>query len=390
MLKRTISARRAILVVAIGAVITALSPASFAQVTPAEGYVPPDDKPALKVGFTLFADYTYTDSPKSTNADGSTYNPNAFNVSRAYLNFTGQLHHLLSYRVTTDLVRVTDATGTLSGSYAIRLKYAFAQFNLDDWLPKGSWTRLGLQQTPYIDYAEGIYRYRFQSAIMVDRDGFLTSSDLGLSGHVNFPDNYGDVHLGFYNGEGYSKAEANDQKGFQVRASLRPLASVAVAKGWRITGFWNSDNVAKDQKRNRWLVDTTFEHPYVNVGFTYIEATNQAAPGAAEVKPRDWSVWVTPRTPFGLEALIRYDELKPNKDLDPKQKRTIVGRRLLVQLRPRHRLGAHGGLHPGEVRQLRAREGRQQVLRASHALQLLKPQRFEQIASHGLNVSHTS
>ncbi len=161
--KRPIGARRPGLAIAIGALMAALSPAALSQVTPAAGYVPPDDKPSLKVGFTLFADYTYTDSPTAKNADGSEYNPNAFNVSRAYLNFTGQLHHLLSYRITTDLVRVTDATGTLSGSYAVRVKYAFAQLNMDDWLPKGSWVRLGLQQTPYIDYAEGIYRYRFQS-----------------------------------------------------------------------------------------------------------------------------------------------------------------------------------------------------------------------------------
>ncbi len=325
MQKQTTLVRRLSLAAAICAVGFAFSLAAPAQVTPAEGYVPPDDRPSIKVGFTLFADYTYTDSPTAKNADGSTYNPNAFNVSRAYLNFTGQLHHLLSYRITTDLVRVADTTGTLSGSYVVRVKYAFAQLNLDDWLPKGSWARFGQQQTPYIDYAEGIYRYRFQSPTMVDRDGFLTSSDLGLSGHVSFPDDYGDVHLGYYNGEGYNKAEANDQKGFQVRASLRPLESMPVAKGWRITGFLNVDNVAKDQKRNRWLADTTFENPYINAGFTYIEATNQASPGAAEVKPRDWSIWVTPRTPFGLEALIRYDELKPNKDLDPKQKRTIVG-----------------------------------------------------------------
>ncbi|HSB63444.1 MAG TPA: hypothetical protein VLJ18_04725, partial [Thermoanaerobaculia bacterium] len=91
MQKQKSLARRAILAVAVGAVLTALSPASLAQVTPAAGYVPPDDKPALKVGFTLFADYTYTDSPTARNADGSDYNPNAFNVSRAYLNVTGQL-----------------------------------------------------------------------------------------------------------------------------------------------------------------------------------------------------------------------------------------------------------------------------------------------------------
>ncbi len=237
MSKPTIGARRAILAVAIGAVMAALSPSALSQVTPAAGYVPPNDTPSFKVGTTLFLDYTYTDSPTAKNADGSTYNPSSFNVGRAYLNFTGQLHHLLSYRVTTDLVRVTDATGTLSGSYAVRVKYAFAQFNMDDWLVKGSWIRLGQQQTPYIDYAEGIYRYRFQYPTMVDKDGFLTSSDLGLSGHFNFPNNFGDVHLGYYNGEGYNHPEANDEKGFQIRASLRPLPGIAVAKGWRVTGL---------------------------------------------------------------------------------------------------------------------------------------------------------
>jgi hypothetical protein len=325
MSKRTPRARSLAFGIALGALMAAFSQPAPAQVTPAAGYVPPDDKPSFKVGTTLFLDYTYTDSPTSKNADGSTYNPSAFNVGRAYLNFTGQLNHLFAYRVTTDLVRNTDTTGALSGSYVVRVKYAFAQFNMDDWLEKGSWIRLGQQQTPYIDYAEGIYRYRFQYPTMVDKDGFLTSSDIGLSGHFNFPSNYGDVHLGTYNGEGYNKAEANDQKGFEMRASLRPLAGMAIAKGWRVTGFLVSDNVAKDQKRDRWLVDTTFEHPYFNFGFTYIEATNQSAPGSPEVKPKDWSIWVTPRTPFGLEALIRYDELKPSQLTDQKQKRTIVG-----------------------------------------------------------------
>lgn len=325
MSKWTLGVRRTALTVAAGALLVSLSPVALSQVTPAAGYTPPDDKPSAKVGFTLFSDYTYTDSPTAKNADGSTYNPSSFNVSRAYLNFTGQLHHLLSYRITTDLVRDTDATGALSGSYVVRVKYAFAQFNMDDWLEKGSWIRFGQQQTPYIDYAEGIYRYRFQYPTMVDKDGFLTSSDLGLSGHLNLPANYGDVHLGYYNGEGYNHPEANDQKGFEIRASFRPLPGVEILKGWRVTGFYLSNNTTKNQEADRWLVDTTFENKYVNAGFTYIEATNQASPGAAEVKPKDWSIWVNPRTPFGLEALFRYDDLKPNQNNNQEQKRTIFG-----------------------------------------------------------------
>src|ERR1035441_489290 len=224
MQKQTTLVRRSSLAVVICAVGLALSPAALAQVASAEGYVPPDDTPAIKVGFTLFADYTYTDSPTAKNTDGSDYNPNAFNVSRAYINITGQLHHLLSFRITPDITRETGTGSSLNGSYTFRLKYGFGQFNIDACLPNGSWARLGLQQPPYIDYAEGIYRYRFQSAIMVDRDGFLTSSDLGLSSHVNFPDNYGDVHVGIYNGEGVRQSRGERPEGLpgpRLSASAR-------------------------------------------------------------------------------------------------------------------------------------------------------------------------
>ena len=58
------------------------------------------------------------------------------------------------------------------------------------WASKGSWARLGLQQTPYIDYMEGIYRYRFQGPIFSDAEKFMTSSDFGVSTHYNFPNNH--------------------------------------------------------------------------------------------------------------------------------------------------------------------------------------------------------
>ena len=39
--------------------------AASAQVTPAPDYTPPDDTPSVRVGGTLFADYTYTLAPES-------------------------------------------------------------------------------------------------------------------------------------------------------------------------------------------------------------------------------------------------------------------------------------------------------------------------------------
>ena len=80
-----------------------------------------------------------------------------------------------------------------------------------------------MQQTPWVDFEESIYRYRFQGTIFADREGYLSSSDVGASFHYNLPGNYGDVHAGVYNGETYSKPEVNDQKGFMVRGTFRPL-----------------------------------------------------------------------------------------------------------------------------------------------------------------------
>ena len=87
-----------------------LAAAAFGQVTPAAGYTPPNDTPAFKVGSTIFADYTYNESPTAVDADGNTIHNSSFNVSRAYINVTGNLNHLLAYRITPDITRETGVT----------------------------------------------------------------------------------------------------------------------------------------------------------------------------------------------------------------------------------------------------------------------------------------
>jgi hypothetical protein len=218
------------------------------------------------------------------------------------------------------------ASTNYDGSLAFRLKYAFGQLNLDEPLQShGSWIRVGQQQTPYVDFMEGIYRYRFQGTIFSEREGYLSSSDVGLSGHYNFPNNYGDVHLGYYNGDTYSKAEVNDQKAFQIRASLRPLPKDKLLKGWRLTAFYDHDSPVQDGKRQRFIANTTFEHQYLNLGFDYIDAKDQTSPTKAEVKSNGWSVWLVPRTKMGIEGLFRYDDLKPNTSANARKKRTLAG-----------------------------------------------------------------
>jgi opacity protein-like surface antigen len=307
-------------------VLLLLAAAASAQVTPAAGYTPPDDTPKFNIGSTIFADYTYVASPETKDADGNAIHSSSFNISRAYVNVTGNLNHWIAFRVTPDVTRESGSGSSLNGSQTFRLKYAFAQFNLDDWTTHGSWVRFGVQQTPIIDYEEGIYRYRFQGQVFVERVGLLPSSDAGLTGHYNFPGNYGDVHGGFYNGEGYNRAETNNEKAFQLRGTLRPLPLGGIWKGLRVTGFIDEDHYVEGAKRQRLLGQVTFEHPRISAGIDVVHAKDQTSSRAASLEGKGWSIWATPKlTTNGWELLLRHDDYKPNEHAAQTQKRDIFG-----------------------------------------------------------------
>ena len=293
-----------------------------AQTPPAP---PAADTPSFKIGATVFTDYTFVTAPVAKDSDGNEIHPQSFNLSRAYINVTGQLNHYLQFRITPDVTRETGSGSSLNGSQTFRLKYGYAQLNLDDWATKGSWLRLGMQQTPLIDYSEAIYRYRFQGSIFVDREGYLSSSDVGLSGHYNFAGDYGDVHAGVYNGEGYNKAETNDQKSLQVRATLRPLPRSALGKGLRVTVFFNGDHTVNEAVRKRLVQQVTYEHPRFAAGFDHLSTKDQSSATAPTVSGDGWSVWLNPRLGKGWELLLRHDEMKPDDSRQQLRRRNIAG-----------------------------------------------------------------
>ncbi len=283
------------------------------------------DEPALKIGATIFADTTWQAAPVTTDVDGNEIHPSSFNVTRTYVNVTGTLNKRISFRITPDVAREVSSGSSLSGSQLFRLKYAYAQLNLDEWLTKGSYVRLGMQQTPYIDYAEGIYRYRFQGPIFSDREGFLTSSDAGVSMRYVLPSEYGDVHGGIYNGEGYNKAEVNDQKALQLRASLRPLPKSALWKGLRATMFYDGDHYISNGLRERLLGQLTYEHPRFNAGVEMLFTKDRASVSKPELEGRGWSAFATPRLGRSWELLLRHDQNKPDRDSSVVRKRNITG-----------------------------------------------------------------
>jgi hypothetical protein len=318
------------LVALAGAVIISTAATAAAQVAPAPAPAPPDDTPSIRLGATLFLDYTVTTEPKTTDADGNTVTPSAFNVGRAYLNVTGQINHIVAFRVTPDIVRESGTGSALNGSLTYRLKYAYAQFNLDDWMAHGSYARFGMQQTPFVDFMEGVYRYRFQGTIFEERDSYLSSSDAGASFHYNLRGNYGDVHGGFYNGENYNRVEVNDQKAFMVRGTVRPLPGHATLRGLRLTGFYDHDAYVKDAERQRGIVAVTYEHPWLNASWDYFSARDQTRIINPDLDSHGYSAWVTPKSPkgYGWEGLLRFDHLVQDQaatTMEGERNRTIAG-----------------------------------------------------------------
>jgi len=288
---------------------------------------PPPDTPSIKVGATIFTDYTVQQQPKIVDVDGNAVAASAFEVTRAYFNLTGTISRRIAFRLTSDVARETGSGSSLNGSYTMRLKFAYLQWTLDDALrSKDTYVRLGIQPAPWLVFMDEIYRYRFQGQEFEERDGYMTFADAGVSMHYTLPGDYGDVHTGFYDGEGYARADPNDQKAWMTRGSLRPLPHGGALHGLRVNGFYDRDAYAADAERRRANVAITFEHRYVNAAFDTMRALDRPTTSAALVHGRAWSAWVIPKAGHGWEGLIRVDRVTPNTDAaDAVRKRTIAG-----------------------------------------------------------------
>ncbi len=304
-------------------------PAVRGQATSAVGQGASEGTPTIRLGMTLFADYTITSEPKRVDVDGNEFSPNSFNVTRAYLNVTGNISRAIAFRVTPDIMPETTSGSSVNESLTFQLKYAYAQFNLDKWMRRGSFVRVGMQQTPWIDFIDSVYRYRFQGPTMEDREDILSSADVGAAFHYPLGDNYGDVHVGFYNGDGYNHAEQNDQKALMARLTIRPFPTRSLVHGLRVTGFYDRDAYVKNAERNRGIVGLTYEHGYINAGLNYVTASDRSQALGPKLDRSGFSVWATPKTPkgHGWEGLVRFDHLAQEQAMSSRkgERNRIIG-----------------------------------------------------------------
>jgi hypothetical protein len=292
---------------------------------------PEPDYPIIRFGVLSYLQY----AAELENRDGY----NAFDVTRAYLNVNGQITRRIRFRFTPDIRRIND--GTMAGSLILRVKYAFAQ--IDNVGPR-SWIRIGAHQTPWLDFEESINRYRVQGTMFAEREGLIPgSSDFGASYFAQLPGGYGEFHSGVYNGEGYAQPEVNKTKSVQGRLTVRPLPNAgAIAKGFRVSGFFNAGWYDEDRARHLGIVMGSFEHPHLVATIEGVKATENP-PGlvSQDIHRSGWSVFVEPRQGVaGLAGIVRYDSFDPNHDLTDSEQRRLIAGGAYWFVWPRARIGA--------------------------------------------------
>ncbi len=219
---------------AIAALTTSIPVA--AQSTPAQPSAQPAPVPPLSVSGLVFGSYNYQLS--TTPAQLANQNDNGFIIDRAYLTVRAPAGDRLSVRITTDVYQTAE-TNT-QNAYTIRAKYAYLQYDVPKFTNGATaFARLGILQNVAIEHLESFWpRYLSQTAI--ERAGFFSSADVGLSAGATLPNKMGEVYATLMNGPGYTSRERDRFKDYAIRLSLTPLANsttTPLLQTFTITGW---------------------------------------------------------------------------------------------------------------------------------------------------------
>jgi hypothetical protein len=198
--------------------------------------------PPISVGGVLYTHYQY-----SLRSDSAGNHANNFDVARVYLTATARLAKGVGGRLTVESFRPTSTSGIET-----RIKYAFAQYT-----PEKSPVsfKLGQLQTPYVEFDERLWDYRAQGTVAMDRNGYLSSTDLGVTVEGSWRDEGINFSAGLFNGETFRSAPGDHHKDVAARVSVRLLRSDDMSQvgGLRLTGFALEGEPTRGGSRRRWL-----------------------------------------------------------------------------------------------------------------------------------------
>ena len=221
--------------------------------------------PQVTVGGLVYTQYQYTDAVVHTNT---------FDVTRAYVNVLGRFANGISTRLTTDIIP------SAATNQVIRLKYAYVA-----WTPTGSSLtyKLGMIHTPYVDFEESLWDYRMQGPIAVDRNGYLTSADIGFGVDGRWNNDQVNGQIAIVNGEGYSGGTGDFRKDLEARLSVRlqPTNDATRVGGLRVTGYAGIGKATgTGNDRNRYLGLLSYKTQQYTLAGEFVSTKTAAITGS--------------------------------------------------------------------------------------------------------------
>ena len=263
--------------------------------------------PQVTVGGVVYTQYQYTDAAVHNNT---------FDVTRAYVNVIGRFSGGISTRVTADIIP------SAVTNQVLRLKYAFAA-----WTPTGSSLtyKLGMMQTPFVDYEETLWDYRMQGTIAVDRNGAMTSSDIGFGVDGKWNNDQVNSQVAIVNGEGYSGGTGHFHKDVEARVSVRvkPTNDASRVGGLRLTGYAGIGKYGPafaGNDRQRFLGQVSYRSQQLTLAGEYVARKDSTQQGSIIS-----AFGVYHLTSSKVAVIARVDLVDPDKNVANNKNTRIIG-----------------------------------------------------------------
>ena len=295
-------------------------------VTNAVGEKASNTFPKVKIGGLFYGEYSYDFDHRQTTLDNGHNDPrNKFTLNRGYINVLADMSPEIGARFTSDLTRFSGATGDANkGDWELRVKYAYLDFhNFLKFYPSFE-VKMGQYQTAWLDYEEGLWEYRVIDPMLIEKEGFFNSADLGVGLKGKIPAGYGDWQVDVINGEGYHADEANKYKTIQGRLTVCPLPQWDMTKGFQLSAFASTGKADFAHKRDRYIGFVGYKYKddfFVSGEYDITRGTDSFAAnvpaGIQNVEGHGFSALAWGRMPFlkPLRILGRYDRFDHDDDV---------------------------------------------------------------------------
>lgn len=291
-----------------------------------------DGESKLKMEATVFTKLTRFD--RTSNGVDVT-KTQSLNLDRSYLTVKYNFDSDWMMRITTDVV-LTDAINAngkvVKKNNNIFLKYAYLQGKL---YGDAVVLRLGQSHTPWIDYEENLWAHRYFSPVLIDKNGYDASSDLGIGLKGKVLDGFAHYWVTYTNGAGYSHpGGVNNKLGNSMdidsRIGFVPLPGMTVDfqyrngyKDTKIRPATAATKRAETKSTLEQIMVTYGSHHDYRVGANYaLNKTSKLNLGIADITQSAYDIWGWVKFGGNYGAFARYDYTKDD-NLATKQLKKI-------------------------------------------------------------------